>query len=336
MTSTLSRPAERLWYGTSGLALLLQPFALLFGLVVRLRRALYRAGWLHSRHPGIPVIVVGNLTVGGTGKTPIVAWLAERLRVAGMRPAIVSRGYGGVLSRGLVRVSAQSSAADVGDEPLLLARRGAVVVIGADRAAAAALAREQGADVIVADDGLQHYALARDLEIIVLDGERQLGNGRLLPAGPLREPASRLAEAALVLVNGAAFSRAGQIGFDLRLTEARALDGEIRRPLDAFAGRKVWAVAGIGHPRRFVAALERLGLQPVAVDVPDHGVADLRRLRANGDWPILMTEKDAVKYPQCPVSDAWYVPAEVVIAAHAEAALMRCVQHVLHRERAHD
>lgn len=325
----IPRRIERLWYGGSPLALLLQPLAWLFAMGVSLRRLLYRRGWLRSQHPGIPVIVVGNITVGGTGKTPMVDWLVQRLRAAGLRPAIVSRGYGGAWQRDPVRVTAASRAEEVGDEPLLLARRtGVSVAVAARRARAALLVAAEGADVVVADDGLQHYALARDLEIIVIDGERQLGNGRLLPAGPLREPASRLGTADLVLVNGGQSSY-GRIAFTLRLRGAVALNSPERRDLAFFAGKKVWAVAGIGNPQRFFAELRSHGIDATPVDLPDHGRADLGRLRRDADWPILMTEKDAVKYPQCPDPDAWYLPAEVEMSPESEAAIMSRVHDAL-------
>lgn len=322
------RGIERVWYGDSSLALLLQPAAWAFGAVAAARRALYRSGWRRAEHPGVPVIVVGNLTVGGTGKTPVVAWLVERLRALGRKPAIVSRGYGGTHTQA-TRVRTDSRADQVGDEPLLLARRtGVPVVVGRDRVAAARLARTHGADVIVADDGLQHYALARDLEIAVIDGKRQLGNGRLLPAGPLREPAARLGSVDLVLVNGGP-AETGRHAFALRLRDAVALGTGASVALGEFAGRKAWAVAGIGNPQRFVEALRerRIDAEPVAV--PDHGTADLAALRKRADWPILMTEKDAVKYPQLEDGNAWYLPADLEMTPADEAAVMRKVRAAL-------
>jgi tetraacyldisaccharide 4'-kinase len=230
-------------------------------------------------------------------------------------------------------VTAVSLAADVGDEPLLLARRTAApVVVCRSRARAARLAAAAGADVIVADDGLQHYALGRDLEIIVLDGERQLGNGRLLPAGPLREPASRLETAGLVLVNGGLPAR-GQIGFVLRGTSVVRLNGVERREPASFAGQKAWALAGIGNPSRFYAELRRHGIEPVPVAVPDHGRVDIGQLRRHAHGPLLMTEKDAVKYPDCTDSEAWYLPVDVDMPAAAEALIMAQVGAALNRRQ---
>jgi tetraacyldisaccharide 4'-kinase len=186
-----------------------------------------------------------------------------------------------------------------------------------------------GADVVIADDGLQHYALARDLEIVVLDGERRLGNGRMLPAGPLREPVRRLREGALVMVNGESAGVGGEMAFRLRVTGAVALNRRERRLLAVFSGQKVWAVAGIGNPARFHAELRRHGIDPVAVPVPDHGRVDLARLREEADWPILMTEKDAVKYAGYRDAAAWYLPVEVEMADEVESAVMARLRAIL-------
>lgn len=313
------------WYGSSALGTLLQPLAILYGLVVRLRRQAYRRGWLASGHPGVPVIVVGNLTVGGAGKTPLVAWLATRLCAAGLHPGIVSRGYGGVPQRRPLRVVADGDPAITGDEPLLLARRtGLPVVVCVDRLQAARAAVAAGADVVIADDGLQHYALRRDVEIVVVDGQRRWGNGRLLPAGPLREPLSRLDDVDLVLSNGGE-PRAGEAGFSLQLRDMVSLADGSRRALDSLAGQAVWSVAGIGNPARFHAALAAFGIRPQAVPVADHGRVDLARLREEASWPILMTEKDAVKYPQWRDPDSWYLPAELRMVGQSEALLMACI-----------
>jgi tetraacyldisaccharide 4'-kinase len=328
-----ARRIERLWYGASPLSLLLLPLAWLFSMAVALRRQAYRSGLLRSQRVGVPVVVVGNITVGGTGKTPLVAWLASRLRAEGFRPGIVSRGYGGRPQASPVRVTDASTANEVGDEPLLLARlTGVPVVVCTNRVAAARLLAVSGADIVVADDGLQHYALARELEIVVLDGLRRIGNGRMLPAGPLREPRARLSEADLVLVNGGA-AKEGELGFNLRSLDAVALNGGERRALDGFSGRDAWVVAGIGNPERFIEALRQRGIRPTAVEVPDHGRVDIGRMRARSAWPILMTEKDAVKYAgeNCP--DCWYVPVEVEIQPQVQAAVMARVRAVLSSAR---
>jgi tetraacyldisaccharide 4'-kinase len=306
-----ARPLERIWYGGSPLAWLLQPAAWLFGIGVSTRRRLYHTGWLRRERLPVPVIAVGNITVGGAGKTPIVDWLVRRLCAEGVRPGIVSRGFGGRSHRTPVRVTPDSLAEEVGDEPLLLARRtGVPVAVCVHRVLAARMLVDAGVDAIVADDGMQHYALYRDLEIIVLDGERQLGNGRLLPAGPLREPPARLRDAAIVLANGGSPDLPWP-RFVLELSDAIPLAGGEPKPLVAFAARPAWAVAGIGNPGRFHAELRRRGIEVHAADVADHGWVDVTRLRRQHAWPVLMTEKDAVKYPHCTEPDVWYVPAEV-------------------------
>ncbi len=264
-----------------------------------MRRALYRLGVLRSVRIGVPLIVVGNLVAGGSGKTPLVLWLAEFLRARGHRPGIVSRGYGASVSshRGPpLEVGIGSDPALVGDEPLLLARRsGCPVWVAADRVAAcrALCARHPECDVIVLDDGLQHYRLARDLEIAVVDA-RGFGNGRLFPAGPLREPVSRLASVDAVVCNGAS----GVQGHAMRLEGGQflRLDGS-GGPVDAAAlgARRVHAVAGIGDPPRFFRHLEGLGLEVIAHPFPDHHAYVAADLEFGEDAPVVMTEKDAVK-----------------------------------------
>ncbi|HEX4798645.1 MAG TPA: tetraacyldisaccharide 4'-kinase [Burkholderiales bacterium] len=286
--------AARHWYRLSPVSILLIPVGLLFRFLVALRRLLYRLGALPSARLRVPVIVVGNITVGGTGKTPLILALAETLRRKGRRPGILSRGYGGALA-GPRAVGAEDSAEGVGDEPLLLAERsGCPVWIGADRAATgrALLAAHAECDVILCDDGLQHYRLRRDFEIAVED-ERGHGNGLPLPAGPLREPASRRVDA--MVVNGPQ----PKLGaFRMRLAPAGFYRvGERSAPVarSELSGRRLHAVAGIGNPKRFFDELARMGLNFTAHPFPDHHrfrPADLEF--ADCDL-VLMTEKDAVK-----------------------------------------
>jgi tetraacyldisaccharide 4'-kinase len=315
-------------------AVLLQPFSWVYRAIIALRRACYRVGYLKSVSCSVPVIVVGNVTVGGSGKTPLVAWLVAHLEAAGLRPGVVSRGYGGSTGRSPVIVATDSRAGQVGDEPLLLARRtGRPVCVSADRVAAVQhLLRETDVNIIVADDGLQHYRLRRDLEFIVIDAERGLGNERLLPAGPLREPAARLAEADLFFINGRAGETPGHAPghlpdhppnheFELVPGRARALHGTQSRALAEFRGKRVWAVAGIGNPDRFYALLADSGIDFEPVAVADHGMIDLELLIAENDRPILMTEKDAVKYPEQSGADAWWVPVDVRMTDEAKVAV---------------
>jgi tetraacyldisaccharide 4'-kinase len=283
----------RHWYGRTMLSAGLVPLSLLFGGVTALRRVAYRRGVLSAHRLPVPVVIVGNLVVGGAGKTPLVLWLVQQLRRRGWRPGILSRGYRG--SNGVPRqVMIGDDPAQAGDEPLLLAERSGVPVwIGRDRVAAgrALLAAHPQCNVIVCDDGLHHYALARDVEIAVEDG-RGLGNGRLLPAGPLREPPSRRVDA--TVANGVARSGA----WTMR-TEARALY-PVHAPaqtleVPVLQGLRLHAVAGIGNPARFFEQLERLGLRFVAHAFPDHYRYRADDLRFDQCDAILMTEKDAVK-----------------------------------------
>jgi tetraacyldisaccharide 4'-kinase len=227
-------------------------------------------------------------------------------------------------------VTANSNYQEVGDEPLVLARQtGAPLCIGVDRVAASRrLVAECDVDVVIADDGLQHYRMIRDFEIAVLDGQRVLGNRSMLPAGPLREPPARLDEVDLVLVNGDSdFSQGYR--FDLLPHQAVSLAGSGRRDLSEFRGMEVWAVAGIGNPHRFCLMLESFGINPVLVDIPDHGIASLPALKRQHSRPILMTEKDAVKYPDTSPDDAWYVPVTVKISEHEEAIIMQKIHSAI-------
>jgi len=299
----------------------LKVLAPLYGGIVVLRRSLYRRGLRHSVRLSRPVVVVGNLSVGGTGKTPLVLWLVTRLRAQGRKPGIVTRGFGGS-ERGARLIDAKADARLAGDEPVLLARRSGVpVAVGRDRPAAARLLIAAGCDVVVSDDGLQHYALARDCEIAVIDGARGFGNGCLLPAGPLREATARLSEVDAVVVNGAAGGGAdagvtGQGGavpflaMRLDAREAVALVGGERRALGSFSDLAVHAVAGIGNPQRFFDLL-----RAAAIDVSEHPLADHAHLTAADICfadrkPVLMTEKDAVKCLGLADERHWYVPVD--------------------------
>ncbi len=300
---------DEIWYGRRPSPVHWRLTAWLYGIVSGVRRGLYRLGVLPVRSAGCPVVVAGNITAGGTGKTPLVLWIADMLQEAGHRPGVVSRGYGGAHRGGSLEVHSDTDPALAGDEPVLIARRtGLPVVVDRDRVAAARyLVERLGVNVVIADDGLQHYALHRDIEICVLDGGRRLGNGRLLPAGPLREPAGRLAGVDFVVVQGEA--REGETAMNLALEEAVSLGGAGRRPLSAFRGRTVHAVAGVGNPRRFFAALESLGLEVVSHPFPDHHPFSTNDLAFGDGHPVLMTEKDAVKCRGLGLDDAWYVPA---------------------------
>lgn len=297
----------RHWYRRGAVYWLLWPASQAFGLVTAIRRLLFRLGWLYSAHPGIPVIIVGNLTAGGSGKTPLVLWIAEFLSGRGRHPAIVSRGYGARVEVPRA-VSIASLPAEVGDEPVMLARRsGCPVWVGADRLQVieALRARHPEVDVVVLDDGLQHYRLRRDIEIAVVDA-RGLGNGQLLPAGPLREPAARLKTVDAVVSHGAPIR-----GYAMRLDGEvlhRMTDASQRELVAAFAGQKVHAVAGIGDPTRFFAHLAGFGVEALPHSFPDHHSYDPRELQFGDDLPVMMTEKDAVKLRHAARPNWWMLP----------------------------
>lgn len=307
------------WTHVTALTLVLMPVSWLYGLVVTLRRALYTAGLLRSERLPVPVIVVGNITVGGTGKTPLVLWLVEHLRTAGYQPGIVSRGYrkSGAAGPGNNEprsVGINDDAALCGDEPVLLARRsGCPVWIGADRVAAARalLAAHPDCDVIVSDDGLQHYRLARDAEIAVIDDARKFGNRLLLPAGPLREPTSRLdsVDAVVLRVDDKPPDTSGgrpapRFAMWLEAGPFRnLLNPDTTVDAQHFRGQRVHAAAGIGNPDHFFNTLKSLDLDFTAHPFPDHHPYTQADLAFDDCDAVVMTEKDAVKYQQFVTGD---------------------------------
>jgi len=297
------------WYGATGRGRWLAPLAWLFAAAAALRRALYARGWLPRYRASRPVVVVGNLTVGGTGKTPFTAWLARQLAARGLRAGVALRGYHGS-ARSARRVRPDDAAAAAGDEAVLLARATGLPVAIAARRADAVRLLEPECDLVLCDDGLQHYALARDFEIAVVDGARGLGNGRLLPAGPLREPAARLDRVQAVVIHDTGFRRLGAISMTLEPVAAVSLDGRQRRELGDFAGREVVAAAAIGNPARFFAMLRGHGVQPEECAFPDHARINPAMLPELRGRPLLMTEKDAVKCAGAGWRDAWYVEVE--------------------------
>lgn len=319
----LAAIANHIWYGDSAARFLLAPFSLLFSAAAAVRRYGYRNGILKSEKMPVPVVVVGNITVGGAGKTPVTLWLAELLKSSGFQPALISRGYGGRGSNKTLQVRPDSDPDIVGDEPLLLAQRIACpVFVDADRVRAAKTAIGHGADIVISDDGLQHYRLQRDAEIAVVDGARGLGNGYLLPAGPLREPESRLASVDRVLIQlsaGAEQLRYGNRASD-RLTTRFGLAGETlrrvsdgaMRKINEFAGESVHAVAGIGNPERFFQLLERNGIEPVRHPLPDHARLTVSDVSFDDDLPVVLTEKDAVKVRAFAHPKLWCLPVDVV------------------------
>ena len=330
MRAFLSRALEHAWYGGGRLSLLLIPVAWLYRVLLAFAKL---RGRLRARTMPIPVVVVGNVTVGGTGKTPMVVWLVQQLQAAGFNPAVITRGYLGSVSErsdssGPLLVSAEASAAKFGDEAVLLARQlpRCPVVAGADRAANVAFVlRQTSADVVVSDDGLQHFALLPTCAIAVVDGQRGLGNGRLLPAGPLREPATRLDAVDTVLVNGGHWTWPGAVRFELQCIQVTQLvDGE-RRSLEDFKGARVHALAAIGNPQRFFSMLRTAGCDVDAHAWPDHAAIPAQAMQFNDGAPVLITAKDAVKCPQPLPRGVWMVDVEVRIDAQARSEVMRTI-----------
>lgn len=311
---------HRVWYEGAPSGWLLLPLSGLYWLVLAARKFLRACGVPRTHKAAVPVVIVGNITAGGTGKTPTVLWLVEELRARGFNPGVVSRGYGGSRANSSMRVEPHTDAAVAGDEPVLLAQRGQCpVVVDPDRVRAAAMLIEDGVDVVIADDGLQHYRLARDYEICVIDGVRGLGNRRLIPSGPLRERAQRLEDVEQVLVNGKLHgteyelttAEQNAISFELVATEACRLNGSLARPIERFAGTTVHGVAAIGNPRRFFDLLRGHDIQVIEHEFPDHAAVSRKDLEFGDDFEVFMTEKDAVKLGRDSRDKLWYVPVEL-------------------------
>jgi len=337
----LEASLQRRWYGRPGWLKLLLPLEGLYRLVIALRRCAYRRGWLSVWRAPVPIIVVGNIAVGGTGKTPVVIALCAALRRSGFTPGIISRGYGASPAEFPYSVTATSTAADSGDEPLLLARRsGCPVVIAPRRAVAAQYLLAQHTllagkcDVIICDDGLQHYALARTIELVVVDAARGFGNGHCLPVGPLRESLQRLHSVDALLWNGAAHTDSSAALH--KASSAALAHAEITCPQYAFhlsptvvvhlaTGRavpaaewaaehpRVHAVAGIGNPARFFATARQLGCEPIEHAFADHHLFVASDFNFSEQLPVLMTEKDAVKCSELAADHFWFLRVEAAL-----------------------
>lgn len=303
------------WYRPSLVSLFLRPVSWLYRFIISLRRQAYRNGLFEHLSLSVPVIVVGNISVGGSGKTPFVIWLAQYLQKQGWHPGIISRGYGGKADHYPCSVQHDSLAAEVGDEPLLIHQRTQCpVVVAPDRVAAGQqLLAENYCNVIITDDGLQHYRLDRNMEIVIIDAKRGLGNQLCLPAGPLREPLSRLETVDFKIFHGESDSQ--RLTMQLQLQQAVQLkNNNHQKSLTEFAETPVYAVAGIGNPQRFFDQLQQLGLTIIPHAFADHHAyteADFQFAKA---YPILMTEKDAVKCLGFATENMWYVPAEAKLS----------------------
>ncbi len=323
----LERHLRALWYGGSPHYRWLLPLSWLYCMLVNLRHAAYRRGPLRAVGVDCKVVVVGNLVAGGGGKTPLVMALAEMLTHAGLRVGILCNGYRGRARQWPQRVSASSDPREVGDEAVLLAQAtGLPVMAGPDRVAAARALLSLGrCDLLLCDDGLQHYRLRRDIEIIVLDAARAQGNGACLPAGPLREPWRRLRRADAVVALGGPCAGAGSSMHYISDHAVRLHDRQQRRPLGAFAQQAVYAVAGTAHPQRFFDQLRDAGLQVETRAFDDHHRYCAEDFVFAEPRAVLMTEKDAVKCRTLPLPNAWVVPVEVRLEAEFTTWLVAAV-----------
>ena len=333
------RYLQRVWYGEQRIvALLLLPLSWLFRLVVALRRLGFRSRLLRSYRVAKPVVVIGNITVGGTGKTPFTSWLADQLEERSVRVGIILRGYGGNSREWPRHVTTATPWAEVGDEAALYARRtSAIVVAGPDRVADARLAISMGAQIVLSDDGLQHYRLKRDAEILVIDAQRGIGNARLLPAGPLREPRARLTSVDLQVVTrrapdgteAVAYGTSMAIVASASLTHARSLLSGETQELSAFATRPVHAVAAIGNPEAFFHSLRRSGLDVLEHAYPDHAALRRAQIAFADGLPVLMTEKDAVKCIAIADERHWAVPLRLHVSDADVAIVSKLLDRVL-------
>ena len=322
----------RIWSGESPLWLLLLPLSWLYGLVSGAIRLLYRLGLKRAWRAPVPVVVVGNLTAGGNGKTPVVIWLVEQLQKRGIRPGVVSRGYGGKAATYPLLLNAQTTTAEAGDEPVLISQRtGAPVAVSPVRSdAVKALLAEHSVQIIITDDGLQHYALARDKEIVVIDGVRRFGNGWWLPAGPMRERASRLKTVDAIIVNGGV-AKQGEIPMQLHPGLAvNLLTGERR---EAAALPNLVAMAGIGHPPRFFATLEQCGARlDKCIPLADHQALTPEQVNAftASGQTLIMTEKDAVKCRAFAKENWWYLPVDAELSGEQPEQLLKELMALVH------
>lgn len=308
----------------------LRPLSAVFAWLSQRRRRAYQTAEKSVFKANVPVIVVGNITAGGNGKTPIVIWLVERLQALGYQVGVVSRGYGAKAPHYPLLVQPTTPTQHCGDEPKLIWQRtGAIVSVAPIRSQAVQQVIAQGAQVIVCDDGLQHYALARDIEFVVVDGQRRFGNGYLLPLGPLREPITRLDEVHFVMNNGGK-PQANEIAFSLVPTPAVNLVTGEQRDVASLTGLVAWA--GIGHPPRFFATLQQLNAQLIAThSFADHQAFDQTQLLrlAQGADHVIMTEKDAVKCVAFAQENWWYLPVSAQIEPAAEQPIMDTLKEVI-------
>lgn len=334
MAASISEFVTKSWYRGAYWLYLLWPLYLVYRSVTFVRQCCYQMGVFKTYRAKTPVVVVGNITLGGTGKSPLVAYLVESLTALGLKPGVVSRGYGAQISTDEVReVNVNSLVSEVGDEPLMLKQRvGCPIFVSPTRALAVQALEKLGCDIVITDDGLQHYALARDLEICVFDGERMWGNGHLLPMGPMRESLKRIKSTDFVVVNGtgpewpgpyvpniASFNMTLEAGMLQGLHNGNAL------PLSEFRAQKVEAIAGIGNPERFFQTLASEGLNVQAHHFSDHHVYTQSDVCFGNGRPLIMTEKDAVKCRTFNIENAWYLPVSAKLSGDLATQIVKAL-----------
>lgn len=310
----LRKKIEKSWYSKSGLTTTLLPLSWLFCILVQVRRLAYHLKILRTTKLDVPIIVVGNITVGGTGKTPLVIELANLLKKQGYRPAVISRGYGGKARTWPQQVRWDGDPTMVGDEAILIARRTLCpMAVGPDRVASAkALLKYTDCNVILSDDGLQHYSLGRDIEIAVIDGVRRYGNESCLPAGPLREPIKRLEQVNFKITNGVAAPDEYAMTYKPQQLR-RADDPAVTLDLSSLKNQTVHAIAGIGNPQRFFEQLKKSNLDIIEHAFPDHYAFVKEDLDFGEIQPIIITEKDAVKCQRFCLHNVWYQPIKAIL-----------------------
>ncbi|MBI4005671.1 MAG: tetraacyldisaccharide 4'-kinase [Gammaproteobacteria bacterium] len=326
---------EDLWYGKHPASLLLVPLSWLYQIVISLRRLGYQSGLLPVRRVPIPVIVVGNISVGGNGKTPLVIWLANYLKQKNFHPGVVTRGYGGTAKHWPQQVRPDSDPRVGGDEPVLIARQtGCPVAASPNRyMAAEGLIEHAKCDIIICDDGLQHYALGRDIEIVVVDSIRRYGNKRCLPAGPLRESMRRLKEVDMIVCNG--IPGHGEYQMKYVLQQLHSLNDENKKSdIEIFKGKMVHAIAGIGYPGRFFTLLRKQGIDIIEHQFPDHHKYKPVDIRFGDDLPVVMTEKDAVKCAEFASDEHWYLPIKAEMSNSFEHRLSMLLKEIDYGQKA--
>lgn len=326
---------NELWYGNHPVSYLLLPLGWAYNFFMILRRLGYNSGLLPVKRVDVPVIVVGNITAGGAGKTPLVIWLAEYLKQNNYHPGIVSRGYGGAAKLWPQQVRPDSNPFMVGDEPVVIARRTACpMAVSPDRyQAAEQLLEHEKCDILICDDGLQHHALARDIEILVVDAVRRFGNRRCLPAGPLRESLSRLKSVDMIVSNGKPEHGEYQMEYIPLLIQSLV---NVHEQIDIHAMRDktVHAIAGIGHPDRFFTLLRAHGINVIEHQYPDHHQFRRQDIYFKDDLPVVMTEKDAVKCEEFADAHHWYIPIDVKMSNIFEHRLSMLLKDTTNGQKA--